>query len=40
MNATIYHFSKDNRSTARPTGGTSITGIVFKENTSSQPFRV
>ena len=29
MNATIYHFSKDTRSTARPTGGTSITGIVF-----------
>lgn len=36
MNATIYHFSKDNRSTARPTGGTSITGIVFKENTSRE----
>lgn len=36
MNATVYKFTKDTRSTARPTGGTSITGIVFKENTSRE----
>ena len=36
MNATIYKFSKDPRSTARPSGGTSITGIVFKNDTSRE----
>lgn len=36
MNATIYHFTKDTRSTARPTGGTTISGILFKENTSRE----
>lgn len=36
MNATIYKFSKDPRSTARPTGGTSITGITFKNDTSRE----
>lgn len=36
MNATIYKFSKDPRSTARPSGGASITGIVFKNDTSRE----
>lgn len=36
MNATIYKFSKDPRSTARPSGGTSITGITFKNDTSRE----
>ena len=36
MNATIYKFSKDTRSTARPSNGRTINGIVFKENTSRE----
>lgn len=36
MNATIYKFSKDPRSTARPSNGRTINGIVFKENTSRE----
>lgn len=35
--ATLYKFSKDNRSTGIPgSGGTAVSGIVFKENTSRE----
>lgn len=35
--ATLYKFSKDNRSTGIPSsGGTTVSGIVFKENTSRE----
>lgn len=35
--AVLYKFSKDNRSTGIPaSGGTTVSGIVFKENTSRE----